>query len=120
MARSLVVKVTCGAEAPERLSQAFTVAATAVSAGVETSVWLTGDAVWCAVPGREPRLDLEHAAPLADLVAAVLAGGSLTVCTQCAARRGLSESDLADGVRVAGAATFLEESLAEGAQALVY
>jgi predicted peroxiredoxin len=120
MARSLVVKVTCGAEAPERLAQAFTVAATAVAAGVATSMWLTGDAVWCAVPSRVPVLDLEHAAPLADLVEAVRLGGELTVCTQCAARRSLTEADLADGVRIAGAATFLEESLAEGAQALVY
>ena len=120
MSRSLVVKVTCGAEAPERLSQAFTVAATAVTAGVPTSVWLTGDAVWCGVTGRCPELGLEHSAELVSLVDAVLAGGSITVCTQCAARRGLVETDLLDGVRIAGAATFLEESLAESAQALVY
>lgn len=120
MARNLVVKVTCGAEAPERLSQALTVAATAVASGVPTSVWLTGESVWLAVPGRCPDLDLEHAAPLDGLVEAVLADGTLTVCTQCAARRGLEPGDLLDGVRVAGAATFLEESLADGAQALVY
>jgi predicted peroxiredoxin len=120
MARSLVVKVTCGAEAPERLSQAFTVAATAVASGVDTSVWLTGDAVWCAVAGRCPDLGLEHSAPLDALVETTLSGGRLTVCTQCAARRGLTEADLVAGVRIAGAATFLEESLAGGAQALVY
>ena len=34
MARSLVVKVTAGADAPERCSQAFTVAATAVAAAI--------------------------------------------------------------------------------------
>ena len=44
MARSLVVKVTAGADAPERCAQAFTVAATAVAAGAEVSLWLTGDA----------------------------------------------------------------------------
>jgi predicted peroxiredoxin len=120
MARSLVVKVTCGAEAPERLSQALTVAATAVSAGIEVSLWLTGDAVWVAVPGRMPELGLEHAAPLADLVEAVRAGGSLTACSQCLVRRDLVAADLADGVRIAGAATFVEESLRDGAQALVY
>ncbi len=48
----LVVKVTCGVEAPERLNQALTVAATAVAGGVEVSLWLTGDATWLAVPGR--------------------------------------------------------------------
>ena len=33
--RTLVVKLTSGVEAPERLSQAFTVAATAVASGVD-------------------------------------------------------------------------------------
>ena len=54
------------------------------------------------------------------LVEAVLAGGTLTVCTQCAVRRNLILEDLSPGARIAGAATFLEESLTEGAQALVY
>lgn len=120
MARRLVVKVTCGSEAPERLSQAFTVAATAVASGVETSLWLTGDAVWLGVAGRVPDLALAHSTPLADLVEAVLAGGQVTVCTQCAVRRGIAEGDLAAGARIAGAATFLAESLADDTQALVY
>ena len=120
MARRLVVKVTCGIEAPERLSQALTVAATAVASGVETSLWLTGDAVWLGVAGRVPELDLEHATPIADLVDTVLGGGQVTVCTQCAERRGITVDQLAPGARIAGAATFLQESLADHAQALVY
>ena len=120
MARSLVLKLTCGAEAPERLSQGVTVAATAVASGVDVSLWLTGDAVSLAVPGKVPDLGLEHAVPLADLVAAVLAGATVTACSQCATRRGIGPDDVAPGVRIAGAATFVEEALAEGAQALVY
>ena len=120
MARRLVIKATCGAEAPERLSQALTVAATAVASGVELSLWLTGDAVWLGVSGTVPDLGLEHSAPLGDLVDGVLAGGSVTVCTQCATRRGIASDDLAPGVRVAGAATFLEEALRDDTQALVY
>jgi predicted peroxiredoxin len=120
MARRLVVKVTCGAEAPERVSQALTVAATAVASGVETSLWLTGDAVWLGVTGRVPDLGLEHSTPLADLVDSVLAGGQVTVCTQCAVRRDIVEADLAPGARIAGAATFLQEALADDVQALVY
>ena len=42
MARPLVVKVTCGAEEPERCNQGFTVAATALAAGADVSLWLTG------------------------------------------------------------------------------
>ncbi|MGO1331392.1 DsrE family protein [Cellulosimicrobium funkei] len=108
--RSLVVKTTSGLDRPEAANQAFTVAAAAVAAGVEVSVWLTGEA----------ELELEHAAPLPDLLDAVLAAGTLTVCTQCAARRGITADDVLPGVRIAGAAVFVEEALREGAQALVY
>ena len=57
---------------------------------------------------------------MADLLAAVLAGGTVTLCTQCAVRRGLDESSVLDGIRVAGAAAFVEEILVDGTQALVY
>jgi predicted peroxiredoxin len=120
MTRSLVVKVTVGESDAERCNQAFTVASAGVAAGAAVSLWLTGEAAWFAVPGRAEAFSLPHAAPLADLLQVVLAGGSVTLCTQCAARRGLTAADVLDGVRIAGAATFVEESLAEGAQALVY
>jgi predicted peroxiredoxin len=120
MARTLVVKATAGADAPERCAQAFTVAATAAAAGVPVSLWLTGESTWYALPGRAAEFELPHSAPLADLLAAVLAGGTVTVCTQCAARRDLKPGDFVDGVRVAGAAVFVEECLVDGAQALVY
>ena len=57
---------------------------------------------------------------LADLRDAVLAAGTVTVCGQCAARRDLTEADLVPGVVIRGAAAFVEEVTAEGAQALVY
>ena len=120
MSRTLVIKLTAGAEEPERANQAFTVAATAVASGATVSLWLTGEAVWFAVPGRAESFELPHAAPLADLLTAVLEGGQLTVCTQCAKRRNLTESDLRPGTRVAGAPTFTEEILTENTQAIVY
>ena len=120
MSRTLVVKVTAGGADPERCSQAFTVAAAAVAAGVPVSLWLTGEAAWFALPGRAEQLDLPHATPLADLLRVLLAGGTVTLCTQCAARRGLTPEQLLPDIRVAGAATFVEEALADGAQALVY
>ncbi|HSK25301.1 MAG TPA: DsrE family protein [Jiangellales bacterium] len=120
MARTLVVKVTAGTDAPERCSQAFTVASTALAAGVPVSLWLTGESAWFALPGRAAELELPHAAPLPDLLAALLAGGRVTLCTQCAARRGIEPADVLDGVRIAGAAAFVEEVLADEAQALVY
>lgn len=119
-ARSLVIKTTSGTDRPEAANQALTVAAAAVAAGAEVSLWLTGEAAWFAVPGRVAELDLEHAAPAADLLDAVLAAGSVTLCTQCAARRGLGPDDVLPGVRIAGAAVFAEEVLRPRAQALVY
>ncbi len=120
MATSLVVKTTAGSDAPERCSQAFTVAAVAVASGVPTSLWLTGEAAWLAVPGRAEEFVLPHSAPMAELRDSVLAGGTLTLCTQCAARRGIGETDVLPGVRLAGAAVFLAEAMSDGAQALVY
>jgi predicted peroxiredoxin len=120
MSRTLVVKVTAGADDAERCNQGFTVSATAVAAGAEVSLWLTGEAAWFGVPGRAEEFSLPHAAPLGDLLAAVLASGRVTVCSQCAARRGISEADLREGVRLAGSPTYVEEVLGEGVQALVY
>lgn len=116
----LVLKITCGPEALERLNQGLTVAATALASGVEVSLWLTGDATWIAVPGRAEALDLPHAAPLAELRDAVLGSGMLTVCGQCAARRSLTDADLVEGTQIRGAAAFVEEIMAPGTQALVY
>jgi predicted peroxiredoxin len=118
--RSLVVKVTAGAEAPERSSQAFNVAATAAAAGVRVSLWLTGEASWFAVPGRAEQFDLPHSAPLKDLLYGVLEAGAVTLCTQCAARRQITQADVINGIRIAGAAAFVEEAMADGAQALIY
>ena len=120
MTRTLVVKVTAGTDAPERCSQAFTVAATAAAAGVPVSLWLTGESAWFALPGRAADFTLPHAAPLPDLLEAILAAGSVTLCTQCAARRDITPEDVIDGVRIAGAAVFVEEATTENAQALVY
>jgi predicted peroxiredoxin len=120
MSRSLVVKVTAGIDAPERCSQAFTVAAVAAASGVPVSLWLTGESAWFALPGRAAAFDLPHSQPLPDLIDTILTSGQITLCTQCAARRDIKPDDVLPGIRVAGAAVFVSESLAENAQALVY
>ena len=75
MPRPLVVKVTVGANDPERCNQGFTVAATAVAASADVSLWLTGEAAWFGVPGRAEAFELPHARPLVDLLAAVVDAG---------------------------------------------
>ena len=115
-----MIKATAGKDEPERCNQAFTVAAAAVASGVQVSLWLTGEAAWFSLPGRAADFSLPHAAPLEDLLSSVLALGTVTVCSQCAARRDITPEDVIEGVRIAGAATFVAEIMADGAQALVY
>ncbi len=118
--RRLVVKCTAGSDDPERCNQAFMVAATALASGAEVSLWLTGEAAWFALAGRAEDFELPHASPLAQLRDAVLDGGTLTVCTQCAARRSIEPGGVIDGIRVAGSASFVAEVLRPDTQALVY
>jgi predicted peroxiredoxin len=118
--RSLVVKVTAGKDDQERCNQAFTIAATGVASGLQVSLWLTGEAAWFALPDRADDVALPHAAPLAQLLARVLAEGTVTVCSQCASRRDITAEDIIKGVRIAGASTFLAEIMADGTQAIVY
>ena len=118
--RSLVIKCTAGAEEPERASQAFTVASTAIASGATVTLWLTGEAAWFAVPGRAEAFSLPLSGSLAEARDLVLELGELVVCTQCAARREITEHDLVPGARIAGAAAFTEMILGEGVQAIVY
>ncbi|TDE34973.1 DsrE family protein [Actinomadura sp. 6K520] len=120
MARPLVIKVTAGADAPERCNQAFTVAAAAAASDVPVSLWLTGESAWFALPERAGGFSLPHATPLDDLLAVILSAGRVTLCTQCAARRGIGPDDVLPGIRIAGAPTFVEEITTDGVQALVY
>jgi len=116
--RPLVVKLTAGAEAPERCMQGLTVASVALAAGADVSVWLTGESVWLATPDGE--VELAESPPASVLLQAVLDGGRVQVCTQCAARRGLTAEGLRPGAVIAGAASFVEQALAADTQALVY
>jgi predicted peroxiredoxin len=120
MARLLVVKATAGMDAPERCSQAFTVASTAAASGIDVSFWLTGESTWFALPGKAEEFELPHAAPLPDLLALLLDAGRVTACTQCTARRNITPDNVLPGIRIAGAPVFVEEIMTEGAQALVY
>ena len=119
-ARTLVIKITAGKEEPERCGQALNVAAAALASGVAVSLWLTGESAWFALPGRVEEVKLDHSPPLGDLLDSVLASGTVTLCTQCAARRSITPEDVIDGVRISGAATFVAEVTAEQTRALVY
>ncbi len=109
-----------GSDDAERAAQAFTVAATALASGFNVSLWLTSEASYFALPGRCEEFVLPHSAPLAELRDALLASGSITLCSQCAVRRNITESDLLPGVVIKGAASFVQEIMQSGTQALIY
>jgi len=73
-----------------------------------------------ALPGRAEAFELPHSAPLHELRDAILAAGSITVCTQCAARRNITEQDLISGITIKGSASFVAEIMDAGVQVLVY
>ena len=118
--RSLSIQVACGVEAPERVSQAFNTATIAMASGIEVSVWLSGSAADFALPGNAEKFDLPHSAPLAQALASLIEGATVTLCSQCAKRRNINEGDQIAGIRIAGAAAWVEEITQEGVQALVY
>lgn len=119
-ASNLVIKLASGTADAERVAQAFSVAATALAAGVEVSLWLTGEAAWFALPGRAEEFSLPHSAPLHEMLSSLIANATVTLCTQCAVRRNIHEGDQINGIRIAGSATFVEEITRDATQALVY
>ena len=120
MPRSLVVKVTSALDNPERAHIGCNVAAVALASGLDVSVFLAIEGVRLAQPDVPAQLVVAEAPPIGDLLDALYAGATVTVCTPCATRRGLGADDFRDGTQLAGSARFVELATAEGATALVY
>ena len=118
--KKLVVTSMAGNNDPERAAQAFTVAATALASGFEVSLWLTSEASLFALPGGAESFELSHSAPLYELRDAILLSGTITLCTQCAARRNITQADLIPGITIKGSTSFVEEIMQDGVQALTY
>src|SRR5262249_56782681 len=96
------------------------VAGRAVAGGVGVSWWWAADASWRALPGRADDVVLPPSPPLADLLASIVAGGQVTLCTQCAARRDIGPGDVIDGIRIGGAAGCVAQGTPGAAPAPVY
>lgn len=120
MQKRLVIKLIAGREDPERLSGALNVASAAIASGVTVSLWLTSESSWFSLPGKIEEVQLPHSPDLGELLRLVIESGSVTLCTQCAARRGIEASDLIEGITIKGSATFVEEITQANVQALVY
>lgn len=116
----LVIKLATGIDDAERVAQAFSVASTALAAGVEVSFWLAGEAAWLALPGKAEEFTLAHSANLSDLLTNLVIEAQVTLCSQCAVRRNIKDGDQISGIVIAGSTSFVEEIMRAQTQALVY
>jgi predicted peroxiredoxin len=113
--RELVVLMSHGAD-HEMSSVGFTIANGGMTAGLKVSVFLTSAAVDLV---RKRAIDMTQVAPLEPLAALIkdllARGGELWACTPCVRSRGYEQSDLIDGVVIAGSSKMHERILAGAA-----
>jgi predicted peroxiredoxin len=117
--RELVVLITHGAD-HELSSVAFTIANGGMTAGLKVSAFLTSAAVDLV---RKRAIDSTVAPPLEPLAALVkdflARGGRLWACTPCVKARGYEQSDLIEGVEIAGSSK-IHELIKAGAATLSF
>lgn len=120
MATSLVLKATAASDDPERAHIGCNVAAVALASGMDVHVFLALEGVHLARPAEAAKITVAEAPPISDLLDALYAGATVTVCTPCATRRGLTAQDFRPGTELAGSARFVELLARDGATGLVY
>ncbi len=117
--RDLVVVMTRGSD-HELSSVAFTIANGGMTAGLRVSIFLTSAAVDLVRKRAIDNLVVNPLEPLADLMKDFLArGGRLWACTPCVKARGYQQSDLIEGVEIAGSSK-IHELIASGAATLSF
>jgi predicted peroxiredoxin len=118
-ARELVVVMTHGAD-HELSSVAFTIANGGLTAGLKVSIFLTSAAVDLV---RKRAIDNHVVHPLEPLAALVTdflkRSGRLWACTPCVKARGYEQSDLIEGVEIAGSSK-IHELIKAGAATLSF
>lgn len=105
----LVVLVTRGIDS-ELSSVAFTIANGGLTAGLKVFVFLTSTAIDLVRRGGQRLTQAAPLEPLADLIEDFQKrGGVIWACPPCVKSRGYEQSDLLDGVIIAGASAMHAE-----------
>jgi uncharacterized protein len=115
MSQHMIFQCTYGKENPERAVLPFVAANVAATAGIETTVVCTIEAVWLGTKGGADGVVSKGLPPLPDLLSEFLGnGGKIWLCGACTKPRGITEGDTAPGATIVGAATIIE-AIANGA-----
>jgi uncharacterized protein involved in oxidation of intracellular sulfur len=111
--KKFIVIGTHGADHPEKATMVFACANAAVSIGIETSVFLTSDAVSLArkdAAGKLPKVP--GMASTKELIESFVAGGGkIQVCVPCCESRGITKKDFIDGVRLINLVEFAAQTV---------
>ncbi len=120
MSQKMIFQCTNGKENPERAVLPFVAANVAATAGIETTVVCTIDAVWLGTKGGADGVVSKGLTPLKDLLAEFFGnGGKIWLCGACTKPRGITDADLVPGVTIVGAATIIE-AISQGATPITF
>jgi predicted peroxiredoxin len=117
---SILVSLASSHDNTDRATVAFVIAGAAAASGQDTTVFLSADGAWLGKSGEAAKIHEEGFAPLLELMEGfVEADGRIIVCSPCAKRRGIAETDLVAGAVIAGGAAVVA-LMAAGAQTISY
>lgn len=117
MENKMIFLCTHGKEDPERALLPFVAANVAAAAEMEAIVICTIDAVWLGTKDGTKGIESKDLPTMEKIYSDLVAnGGKVWLCSACTKPRGITESDLAAGTSIVGAAKIVEE-IANGAKA---
>ena len=120
MSERLIFNCTHGKEDPERATLPFVAANIAATAGQDTVVLCTIEAVWLGTEGGTDGVAYQGLPALSDLYQEFVGnGGQVWLCGACTKPRGIGEENVAKGAAIVGAAMVVEEVVA-GARTIAF
>jgi len=109
--KKMVFVTTHGTESPDLASAPFVMANAALASDMEAVIVLQSSSVYLAMKGMAGHVRAEAFPSLEDLIKSFFEqGGRMFVCVPCLKARGIDESQLIEGAKMASAATVVSEA----------
>lgn len=119
-AKKLFIMVTSGPENPEMCTIPFVMATTAQASDVDVVMGFQGNGSMLMIKRMADHVSAQGFPGLSELIDMYTeAGGKMYVCGTCVGSRQIKDEELIEGATIAGAATFVSESLS-ATQSLTY